>query len=340
MSTGDSPEDARERAAIAEMVARTAATNSQERQQQAAAAHAPTVDPVDPAAPSAAGPSAPPPAPATTVPAPVVADPSASSQPAIQAAKDGSKNDNVEGTGVHESHIARELGLDVRSRDEHEAIQEQKDIPTRPQDVSTGAPVKQHDVADQEALDPDTVNTWAHPDEIPKEVVEGIENDELWKIIRRFDKQMYHVKAIPGQKRGPYPEKEMDLVNAVDEEFSPDRLRSNIERLYINFIVGSAAFFKHMARLRAWTEFNRTASWCAVRIYLDAMHSYFQAKLQLSSMLGLLCCMGFGSGWSIHRRPHDPPNGLSTFTSFPLPTCSSIHDQRNFRWSTETKSRR
>lgn len=67
--------------------------------------------------------------------------------------------------------------------------------------------------------------------------VKGIDNDELWKIIRRFDKQMYHVKATQdGRKRGSRPELEMDLVNAIDEEFSPDRLRSNIERLYITFV--------------------------------------------------------------------------------------------------------
>lgn len=277
-TTADVPDSARERAAIAEMVARTAASASGQQEQYATTAgngSGTNVKPVDPAVPAAEGPKAPPPVPATTAPAPVVVPDRSSSlssnshaqqQPAIQAAKDGSKNDNIQGTGVSESHIAGELGLATRSKEQHEAVQDQKDIPTRPQDHSTGAPVKQHEVADQEALDPETVNVWANPDEVPKEVVEGIDNEELWKILRRFDKQMYHVKAIPGQKRGPYPEREMDLVNAVDEEFSPDRLRSNIERLYINFVVGSAAFFKHIARLRAWTEFNRTASWCAVSV--------------------------------------------------------------------------
>lgn len=281
MSSAAAADDPNERAAIAEMVARTAASAQQEQQLNNATAvgdartgttphgTSGTVNPVDPAVPSAEGPKAPPPAPATTVPAPVVADANfTSSQPAIQAAKDGSKNENVEGSGVKSTAIARDLGLATRTKEEHEAVQDQKDIPTRPQDLSTGAPVKQHDAADEEALDADTKNVWANPEQVPKEVVEGIDNEDLWKIIRRFDKQMYHVKAIPGEKRGPFPEKEMDLVNAVDEEFSPDRLRSNVERLYINFVVGSAAFFKHIARLRAWTEFNRTASWCAVRFRL------------------------------------------------------------------------
>jgi hypothetical protein len=225
----------------------------------------PTPNPVDPTPTNnAAGPTRPV-VPASNVHAPIVESEAAGGyQPAIQAAKDGAKQDNVQGTGVSTSSIANELGLGVRNRDEHEAIKEREDIPTRPQDLSTGGLVKQHDVAEDDALDAHTHNVWAHPDEVPKEVIEGLDNDELWKILRRFDKQMYHVKAIPGQKRGPHPEEEMDLVNASDEEFSPDRLRSNMERLYINFIVGSAAFVKHIARLRAWTEFNRTASWCAV----------------------------------------------------------------------------
>jgi hypothetical protein len=67
--------------------------------------------------------------------------------------------------------------------------------------------------------------------------VKGLDNDELWKIIRRFDKHIYHVKATTdGRKRGLRPELEMDLANSQGEEFNPDRLRSNLERLYIGFV--------------------------------------------------------------------------------------------------------
>ncbi|OAL36366.1 hypothetical protein AYO20_04262 [Fonsecaea nubica] len=94
-------------------------------------------------------------------------------------------------------------------------------------------------------------------------LVGGLPNDELWTLIRRFNKasipQMYHVKAIPQAPPGG-----LDLNTAEDEEFSPDKLRSNIERLYMTVIVGLIAFGKHIARLRSWREPRRTACFAAV----------------------------------------------------------------------------
>lgn len=180
--------------------------------------------------------------------------------------KDTAAAPHIEGTGdVSHTAVANELGLPTRTRSEHEVHQHAQETagPARPQDVSTGGLVKQHDTADYDAIDPHTHNVWSDPALIPKEVVEGLANEELFKIVRRFDKQMYHVKACKdGSRRGLYPEREMDLVNAADEEFSPDRLRSNIERLYITFVVGSAGFIKHIQRVRSWNEYNRTIVWC------------------------------------------------------------------------------
>ena len=42
---------------------------------------------------------------------------------------------------------------------------------------------------------------------------------------------MYHVKEIPTPPPGG-----LDLNIAEDEEFSPDKLRSNIERLYMTIV--------------------------------------------------------------------------------------------------------
>ena len=98
-----------------------------------------------------------------------------------------------------------------------------------------------------------------HPTNVPTPLVGGLPNEELWTLVRRFNKQMYHVKAtndpmLPG----------LDL-NIVDEdEFSPDKLRSNIERLYMTVIIGMMGFGKHIARLRSWREPRRTACFCAV----------------------------------------------------------------------------
>ncbi len=99
-------------------------------------------------------------------------------------------------------------------------------------------------------------------DSDPKHVptmVGGLPNEELWTLIRRFDKQMYRVKATAGPPPGG-----LDL-NIVDEDdFSPDKLRSNLERLYMTVVIGLMGFGKHIARLRSWREPRRTAAFAGV----------------------------------------------------------------------------
>jgi hypothetical protein len=70
---------------------------------------------------------------------------------------------------------------------------------------------------------------------------------------------MYHVKALPEPPLGG-----LDLNIADEEEFSPDKLRANIERLYMTVIVGLVGFWKHIARLRSWREEKRTIAFAAV----------------------------------------------------------------------------
>lgn len=54
-------------------------------------------------------------------------------------------------------------------------------------------------------------------------------------------------------------------MNIADEDdFSPIKLRANIERLYMTVIVGLISFGKHIARLRSWREPRRTAGFAAV----------------------------------------------------------------------------
>ena len=66
---------------------------------------------------------------------------------------------------------------------------------------------------------------------------------------------MYHVKAIPQAPPGG-----LDLNIADEDEFSPDKLRANIERLYMTVIIGMIAFGKHIVRLRSWREPRRTGA--------------------------------------------------------------------------------
>ena len=97
-----------------------------------------------------------------------------------------------------------------------------------------------------------------NPQNVPT-LVGGLPNEDLWALVRRFNKQMYHVKATNDPLLGGLD------CNIVDEdEFSPDKLRSNIERLYMTVIIGLMGFGKHIARLRSWREPRRTGAFCAV----------------------------------------------------------------------------
>ncbi|KAI3390952.1 hypothetical protein diail_8326 [Diaporthe ilicicola] len=93
--------------------------------------------------------------------------------------------------------------------------------------------------------------------------VGGLDNEDLWLLIRRFNKQMYHVKSVPNPVPGG-----LDLNIADDEEFSPDKLRANLERLYMTVIVQVLAAVKHVARLRSWREKRRTL--CFATAYFTA----------------------------------------------------------------------
>ncbi|RWQ93545.1 hypothetical protein C8Q69DRAFT_405836 [Paecilomyces variotii] len=97
------------------------------------------------------------------------------------------------------------------------------------------------------------------PDDVDSPLVAGWSNEDLWMLIRRFNKQIYRVKAVPEP-----PMAALDLNVADDEEFSPDKLRSKLERLYVTVIVSLIAAGKHIVRLRSWREPRRTAAFCAV----------------------------------------------------------------------------
>lgn len=70
---------------------------------------------------------------------------------------------------------------------------------------------------------------------------------------------MYHVKEL----KSPVPGN-LDLNIADEEEFSPDKLRATIERLYMTMLIGLLGAVKHIARLRSWRESRRTAAFAVV----------------------------------------------------------------------------
>ncbi|CAG8233259.1 unnamed protein product [Penicillium salamii] len=83
---------------------------------------------------------------------------------------------------------------------------------------------------------------WGHsPDQIEEPLVAGLSNEDLWMLIRRFDKQVYRVKARPDA-----PLQRLDLTRTDDDEFSPDKLRATLERFYITVVISLTSFIKHV----------------------------------------------------------------------------------------------
>ncbi|EPQ50194.1 hypothetical protein GLOTRDRAFT_50913, partial [Gloeophyllum trabeum ATCC 11539] len=107
-------------------------------------------------------------------------------------------------------------------------------------------------------------------------LVSGLDNEDLWALIRRFNRQLYHVRAVEGPLPGG-----LDLWPADEEEFAPEKLRSQIERVYVTVFIGLAAFAKHIARLRSWNERNRTIAWLVGYYVAWALNIIFPALLTL-----------------------------------------------------------
>lgn len=78
----------------------------------------------------------------------------------------------------------------------------------------------------------------------------------------------------------------MDLNIADDEEFSPDKLRTSIERFYMNIVVGILGAVNHIARLRSWREKRRTAGFCAA--YFIAWAFDFVVPLLTATLIVLI----------------------------------------------------
>ncbi|KAJ3848377.1 hypothetical protein EV368DRAFT_49404 [Lentinula lateritia] len=108
--------------------------------------------------------------------------------------------------------------------------------------------------------DPETEDLgWSENPKVPIPVVNGLNNEHLWILVRRFNKQVFHFRRITNLPPGV-----LDCNPATNSDsYSPDKLRSVLERLYLTIVVGTASALKHIARIRSWTEASRTAWFCA-----------------------------------------------------------------------------
>ncbi|KAM0094680.1 hypothetical protein ACP6JD_001950 [Aspergillus fumigatus] len=91
------------------------------------------------------------------------------------------------------------------------------------------------------------------PKAIAETLTPGLSDEDLWMLIRRFNKAAANTAS-----------EDLDLNRAQDEQFPPEKLRITIERFYTSVVVELVGFCRHIARLRSWKEPRRTAVFCAV----------------------------------------------------------------------------
>ncbi|KAA8645029.1 uncharacterized protein ATNIH1004_009240 [Aspergillus tanneri] len=94
---------------------------------------------------------------------------------------------------------------------------------------------------------------------IVEDLTPGLSNEDLWMLIRRFNKQIYYVKATHETTQ-----QDLDLNRAEDEQFPPEKLRMTLERFYTSVIVGFTNLSSHIVMVRSWKEPRRTSVFCAV----------------------------------------------------------------------------
>ncbi|KAJ5189101.1 Protein of unknown function DUF3292 [Penicillium cf. griseofulvum] len=138
------------------------------------------------------------------------------------------------------------------------------------------------EVGPLQSLSPRPPNTqWkASSRKVDETLAQGLSNEDLWMLIRRFDKQIYHVKAVHDTAA-----LNLDLNRTENEQFPPEKLRMTLERFYTSVVVGVTELFRHITRLRSWKEPARTTIFCA---------GYFVAwavDLLVPTILGLVVAL-------------------------------------------------
>ncbi|CED82988.1 Protein of unknown function DUF3292 [Phaffia rhodozyma] len=121
-----------------------------------------------------------------------------------------------------------------------------------------------------------------------KQFVEGMTNEQVDVLLRRFDKQIPWVKVVPSRSpRISSISPLLDLQPSPEEEFAPEKLRSNVERLYSTVIIGSIRVVSEMIRLRSWENVLRTGTFLAIYMMAWSIHLVTASLLFFVSILVL-----------------------------------------------------
>lgn len=147
---------------------------------------------------------------------------------------------------------------DTQSADDGLTRRVVEDVSSAPDLKTDVKKIPEVNVGDEDRAVDESVNDlgWSEDPNIPIPILYGIKNEDVWQLVRRFNNQVYHIKLC-SQEEMPSG---IDLNIADKDEFTPEKLRSTLERVYITVGLGLASFVKHVARLRSWTERRRSAA--------------------------------------------------------------------------------
>lgn len=147
-------------------------------------------------------------------------------------------------------------------------------------------------------------------------VLHGLRNEEIWQFVRRFNKQIYHLKTIPDNE---IPQGGIDLNIADKDEFTPDKLRSTLERIYMTIGLSLAGFVKHIARVRSWKETYRTSAFFVGFLIVWILNIVMPALFAFIAIL-----LGFPKARSF-MFPHAPLAAISAKTGeAKIPTAGHL----------------
>ena len=122
--------------------------------------------------------------------------------------------------------------------------------------------------------------TLSDQEHLPIQIVRGLPNDTLWMLLRRFNGQVQHVKAVESVPHG-----RIDLEASREEEFSPSKLRTQAERFYYTIVVSLFRFANHIGLLRSWKHKKRSAIWCTTYFTLWALNIIWPALAALTILI-------------------------------------------------------
>lgn len=145
---------------------------------------------------------------------------------------------------------------------------------------------------------------------LPPSRVPNMADETLYHLLRRFNKQTTHIEAAD------IPSSRLDFSPSPHETFTPERLRSNVERVHLSMIKDLMEFGQQMVLLRSWVSPLRTGSFAFVRRRLVRTESSFGSTPRMRRPTSWR-----GNRPSVSHRSSSPCLPFSS--SIPQPAASS-----------------